>query len=755
MGGQVRMQTKWFAGLLLVALLVVPACCCAGSAREEATRPPSAPAMGRLVIASVPPADVWVDGVSRGVSPVDVAIAAGSHAIRVRLGGFATHEARVEVGPGDPTGVTVRLALLDAEEREALQLLADAALPASERVWVQVFEEPRPSRGGAKEETVRVVFPRGAVRPKDLARFRLEFPPGTGGGAVEFRRGEQVLHRLLVSPADLRELEGDVPAAVRDALAAGDEVHWGFYPSAGAPRTTTFNVVEKDLHQAMAAIGQNMAGQPAAASAHLRAQLLLNQGLFYAAHQEAERILAKEPGSVRAWAVVLEALEKMGVDPAAQAMHAAQSALAGAPKAKLAQVHFVPGADLQRIGAHIERGDAGRAVSTLRARVDGGEKLDAPQLRDLAEVAARGAGAMGRQAPGASAKLLETLRGLAADAHDKAPDEADVHWARAYLEVAQGRLRLQSGAKPGPEHWTKAVAEVEPVLEKQADAASGYVQAIAWLHEAAVLKGVDPKPVLARAAAVADRLHERFPDRPEAAAATVATQLLRVQLEPRMPRQELRTTTTACLDTLQPHLATDHPAPAIGTLHTRVVTLAKTRKLGLKVEYRAVEGAGTRHLLAFELPLSETWDATPDPLGRYTVFVRNLDDAGALQRVITVSTFEWFTPYKFPEGRTTSGENIGALSKLAMPEALAGFGKVERSRKTFVRPLSRRFTRAYHYDIQGETRDGAFLRLRSWILKSKAHQITYHVEVQDLVRDLPADDPELDFVLESFVDLER
>ncbi len=748
----------------LLGALALSSCCCPSSCPPPCIydAPPGAPdaptaavADGTLRVTSSPPADVWIDGNSAGVSPIEIDLPPGPHAVRIRLGGFEVHESTAHVSSGKPTKLDVKLILVDPEEREGLQLVADVALPEEESMWVQTFEAPRPHRGGGPPQAVRVVFPRGPVRARDLRRFQVEFASDTPRkGAVEFRRGAQLLDRFVVEDGQSEELAESIPQRVRDAVKPGDTVTWGFYPTNGAPTTASFKVVDKNLKAAIGTISKSFKGQPGVAIAHMRAQLYLNHGLYYAAHEEAQAILQADGNSARAWAVVLESLNKMGVAKSTLAWKAAQSAVGGASPKQKQQLHFMPGGDLRRVSTHLERGDAGRAGTTLRTHLKSGARPDATQLRGLAQAAAGNAGAMAKKAPGAGKAFVSQLRTLVREAQEKGADDASMRWATAQLHLAEGRIRRQSGANPGPKLWLKAVETIEPTLAKDPDAAPGYVQAVHWLHEAASLRGVDPKPLLNRARLLADQLTLRFPERPESALMAVSTQMLQVETQPKMPRKKLRQAVTECVDTLLPHLADPNPPRAIGTLYTRAVTTAKTRKLRLGFEYHPTEGEDDRGLITYKVPLSERWEVTREALGPYSVLLRQLDETGTLQRLVAVVIYEWGLVYRFHDARSTGGENIGALSKLGMEDALRTFRKVKRKRKSMVRKLSRRYTRAYNYDIKGETRDGSYLRLRSWVTKSKEHKVSYLVQVHEYTDNLPTIDHELMYVLESFADRE-
>lgn len=86
--------------------------------------------VGRVVVATKPPAaEVLVDGIARGTTPIDFELPAGSHRLLIRANRYTEVERGIEVVPGGRVDVREKLAWLDAEK-------SAAAAPANAVGWL-------------------------------------------------------------------------------------------------------------------------------------------------------------------------------------------------------------------------------------------------------------------------------------------------------------------------------------------------------------------------------------------------------------------------------------------------------------------------------------------------------------------------------------------------------------------------------------------------------------------------------------------
>ena len=175
-------------------------------------------------------------------------------------------------------------------------LTADGSAAVPMPAWTEL--EGLVTHAGAKGAAFVVPgYPRGRVRMKDLAEFRIDVGEEFDTpGKLMFKRGKTVLYAVEFDPQNRIILE-PVPAAVRKALKSGALVTWGFYPVKGKPRTAKFKVVKDDprLTKRIARMEERMKNHAEVDICQLRAQLYLNKKLYTAAYLEGLRALEVNP----------------------------------------------------------------------------------------------------------------------------------------------------------------------------------------------------------------------------------------------------------------------------------------------------------------------------------------------------------------------------------------------------------------------------------------------------------------------------
>ena len=294
--------------LSLLTLLSLAVAC--GGEKDETSS--SGGESGKLVIASIPAAEVWIGGKSVGTSPIEHEIGAGSHEITLKTDGFADTKTTVEVASGKTVSIEPVLKANDPTDPVALSKIAKAM----EFEEFSEFEPEMRHRGSKDDAFVVPLYPRGNVRVSDLSDYRIDVGEAfEGAGKLVFKRGSTVLHEAAFDPEDL-STTAPMPQAVIDALKKGATVTWGFYPEKGKSKTAKFKVVGEDsrLQKRVAKLEKRMADQPEVLVCQMRAQLFLNKRLYLAAYREGLRAVSMQKGSgvpSQALAVMQNAVRRM------------------------------------------------------------------------------------------------------------------------------------------------------------------------------------------------------------------------------------------------------------------------------------------------------------------------------------------------------------------------------------------------------------------------------------------------------------
>ncbi len=287
-----------------------------------ATRP------ARLTVRSVPPAELRIDGASHGTTPLaDVEVARGEHRLELVKDGWRMDPLPFTADAGGAPTFQLVMVPENPDDLAALRLLG-------EQVGLTVAALDSPRTRGESHDVVLPLFPRGKVRRSDLDQVRVdvtdEYEPG---GRIVFRRGAQELASLPFEPErPVNELA--LPAAVRDALSAGDSVAWGYEAPSGARFDATFEVVADDAAaEQLDAVARFCGDRMPRARCHLETQALLDAGLDYAAYRVASAAVHRDPSSARAWAVMETALTALGLADSEPWLEAARGAEAAAQAA--------------------------------------------------------------------------------------------------------------------------------------------------------------------------------------------------------------------------------------------------------------------------------------------------------------------------------------------------------------------------------------------------------------------------------------
>ncbi len=265
-----------------------------------------------LKIHSFPAAEVVIDGVVKGQTPAQLDLAPGSYTLVLRRPGFDERPQRIQVAAGEKASIQQFLIAKDSNDpsvREWMEQEFEVAMAA--------LDDER-TRGGARSGEVNPLFPRGNVRLRDLDALHVDAPlSAEADGTIELRLGKQVLFSAeLVAPDHVERVTLELPEDARAALQPGVKAVWGYYPRKGRPATAEFTVVEEDpaLEARLERFTRRMDGNNPVLIRQMRAQLLLNSRLHYAAFREAQLVLDEVEGSEAACAIQTQAVRAMDIE---------------------------------------------------------------------------------------------------------------------------------------------------------------------------------------------------------------------------------------------------------------------------------------------------------------------------------------------------------------------------------------------------------------------------------------------------------
>lgn len=239
-----------------------------------------------------PPAEVLVNGESRGQTPLSLDLAPGRHEFEFRLKDFRILKVPRALERGSNARLEPALVPIDPSNREAMRELERSLgyEDASARLDT--------SRGGTFP-LGRAVLPGGRCRLADLEKLRFEIgheQPFPVPARLSIRRGGEVLFEKSVHSLELVN-EFEFPASARDRLRPGDTVVWGVVDAKGNEYVARCEIVPAETARAALARIDRLYEGPSAVRSYLRAQALLVAGLPLAAYREAaaaggERVLS-------------------------------------------------------------------------------------------------------------------------------------------------------------------------------------------------------------------------------------------------------------------------------------------------------------------------------------------------------------------------------------------------------------------------------------------------------------------------------
>jgi len=259
-----------------------------------------------LTISTFPVAEVILDNKSLGKTPIETSVRPGDYTLVLRSEGFEDYVSDVHLKPGGTASFDKDL-VANPDDPRAREILA-------ERYGLQVAQlvAMQRTRGGAEDDWIEALYPRGDVRIADLDDLRIDIGAAwEATGKLEIRvRGVAVWSADFV-PDKLTTVV-PLPEEAKMALRPGDAFEWGFYPDEGDATTARCRLVAEP--EGIAKLEENLAGQDPSLVALLRAGMLLKDGLDLAAYREAERLADAGKFGTDPLAIMQQAAQRMALE---------------------------------------------------------------------------------------------------------------------------------------------------------------------------------------------------------------------------------------------------------------------------------------------------------------------------------------------------------------------------------------------------------------------------------------------------------
>ncbi|MHC5011285.1 MAG: PEGA domain-containing protein [Planctomycetota bacterium] len=252
-----------------------------------------------LEVASFPTAEVVVDGVSRGTTPLSLAVESGRHELLLRQGGFDDHLAVVSLAAGGYHRVEATLVVNDVDDP---MVLAKIAAPYDVRFDDAVAIERH--RGARRTAAAVLLWPQQDIRLSGLKTYAIEVSEEYEGDRIlEFRRGRQVLYSEPFDPEKLTTVAW-IPDAVRRVVHVGDRITWGLFRD-------VVNRPKADTKVAKIANDRHLLRQPLIVQELMVAKTLQNYRLYSESLVMGLDIAQRNPTSIQPYQGIVTNLRRL------------------------------------------------------------------------------------------------------------------------------------------------------------------------------------------------------------------------------------------------------------------------------------------------------------------------------------------------------------------------------------------------------------------------------------------------------------
>jgi len=209
---------------------------------------------------------------------------------------------------------------------------SEKALEAARRfhggMAAPVLEKPEQDRGPPHDTAIELAFPRGRVRLADVHRWQVmvgfDFPLD-GGGTLEFLSAGQIVGKVPLETNDPGPASNELSAAILEKLRPGMHLSWQFRAKGGKVMglPARFEIVESSVDADLAAVdrsaedkakgigGWKNKGARRSVAATLRAEILMNHGLYTAAFREIQPLVESEQAGMHQIALQMSCLQQL------------------------------------------------------------------------------------------------------------------------------------------------------------------------------------------------------------------------------------------------------------------------------------------------------------------------------------------------------------------------------------------------------------------------------------------------------------
>ena len=405
---------------------------------------------------------------------------------------------------------------------------------------------------------------------------------------------------------------------------------------------------------------------------------------------------------------------------------------------------FAPGAqDAIPIDTLIETGRAAEAYERLQTDAERNSWIRNPQ--QLANLCERVAGMTDAlvAAGDHGERIAIALDRIASETLTKHREEPTALRARAYSGVCWARLLAESGRPGAAERWADVATDFTALADRAPDCSEFILEAADAVGRSVDAAGVDPRPGFARG----DALLARIP-KEEAAGPRVAARLATIRIE--WARISVRRKVVGAEDLLAKAMEILRPAEAaspedrsLGRAHNEAAAAVRSLDLGRPKIQFVSETVRVGSGLVMELPRSTLWSGEERGL-----LSKQVSPGRSHRRTFHLREWPWETNNNFGGGQDVKGSSIKGIADARFLEACKSLKEV-RVKVPPKRATLKQCNPGWAFEVQGLDAAGKFVRNRTWFFKSTQGQdLTFEMTLLGY-REGDADDPELQFVLDS------
>ena len=390
--------------------------------------------------------------------------------------------------------------------------------------------------------------------------------------------------------------------------------------------------------------------------------------------------------------------------------------------------------------------ETGRAVeASARLQTDAERDAWIRQPQELARLCERVAGMTEALAAAGDhgERIAVALDRIASETLTRHRDRTEALHARAYSGVCWARLLAESGRPGAAERWTDVATDFTALADRVPDRPEFLLEAADAVGRSVDAAGVDPRPGFARADALLARIPKEAAATPRVAARLALIRIEWARISVRRKVVGAEDLVSRALEILRGPEAADRYDPHLGTAHNDAAATVRVLGLGRPKADFVSETSRVGSGLEMQVPLSTLWIA-PSSDGPISQTTR----CAMPRREFRFQEWPWDTEHKFGKGPYVKGTSIKGVADARFEEACGSLKEV-RLKVPPKRATLKQCNPGWFFEVQGLDATGRFVRNRTWFFKSTQGQDTTFELTVEGHRENDADDPELQFVLDS------